>query len=678
MEGRTSAEPLLDADADALALPVQQHEGLTQQEAELRLAQDGPNELPRSEMNPCVKFLRYFWGPMPIMIWIAIGVELAEAAIGDTQHWLDFSVLLLLQIVNGLVGWYEERNAGNAIAALQNELALRAGVRRDGRWIELDARLLVRGDVVHLGLGCVVPADCDLLPDVSGLPIQVDQSALNGESLPKTVHAGGRVFQGTVVKRGEIDAVVVDTGVRTFFGRASALVASAEQAKSSGGHFQRLVTTLTLALLFLSLFLVSILSVKLLMHKESILKVVSIAVVLLVASIPIAMQVVCTSTMAVGAHKLAMSKALVCKLTAIEELAAMDVLCSDKTGTLTMNQLSVRPPVFVLEGRCAAEELLFFAALAARRGGSEQDAIDYCICSDVGHRGHGSALEAFSTLHFVPFDPVTKRTEAIVEGPAELPASPSGEPAPMPLEWRGRPVMVVKGAPQVILALSCDAERIQDAVTEAVNGYASRGFRTIGVARALPADGGGTSWEFLGLVPLFDPPRHDTKKTIEKARQLGIEVKMITGDQTAIAKETARSLGMGTNIHRADALLVPEGAGEGSPQAETVTNLVETCNGFAEVFPEHKFKIVQTLQRRGHRVGMTGDGVNDAPALKAGDVGIAVKGSTDAARAAADIVLTSDGLAVIRERGSATRRGRHSTIFVPPNEMHLCSGSLMV
>ena len=218
-------------------------------------------------------------------------------------------------------------------------------------------------------------------------------------------------------------------------------------------------------------------------------------------------------------------------------------------------------------------------------------------------RGHGRALGAYSTLHFVPFDPVTKRTEAIVEGPAELPASQGGEAAPIPPEWRGKPVMVVKGAPQVILALSCDAERIQEAVTEAVNGYAARGFRTIGVARAATSGGsssatsptGQPSWEFLGLVPLFDPPRHDTRKTIDKARQLGIEVKMITGDQTAIAKETARSLGMGTNIHRADALMLPEGVGEGSAQADQVASLVETCNGFAEVFPDTIYYILYAI-----------------------------------------------------------------------------------
>jgi H+-transporting ATPase len=348
------------------------------------------------------------------------------------------------------------------------------------------------------------------------------------------------------------------------------------------------------------------------------------ALVLTVAAIPVAMPTVLSVTMAVGARLLARKEAIVSRLAAIEELAGLDVLCSDKTGTLTENTLTLGEP-FAVEG-VRAEDVVLAGALAARA--ENQDPIDQAV---LGGIEDAQAVAAYRVTHFSPFDPVHKRTEATVTAPDR------------------RLLGVSKGAPQVILALAADADRVRDAVDRAVERFAARGFRSLGVARA---EGEGP-WRFLGVLPLYDPPRADAKTTIATARQMGIAVKMVTGDQVAIGREIARQLGLGTNILDASAL--GEHGGNGG-----LADTVERADGFAQVFPEHKFRIVEARQGRGHIVGMTGDGVNDAPPLKQADAGIAVSGATDAARAAADIVLMTPGLSVIID---AIKAG-HLTIFV--------------
>eukprot|EP00742_Colponemidia_sp_Colp-10_P006463 GILJ01006924.1.p1 GENE.GILJ01006924.1~~GILJ01006924.1.p1 ORF type:complete len:956 (+),score=175.50 GILJ01006924.1:359-2869(+) len=503
----------------------------------------------------------------------------------------------------------EEHNAGNAIAALKKSLAPRANVKRGGVWKAVAARELVVGDLVNLKLGDIVPADCVLL---AGEPLEVDQSALTGESLPSTVHAGQTVYQGSIVKRGELEALVSATGANTFFGKATALVSSVEAT----GNFQKVLTRVSMFLIAVSLVLVTVILIYLLCNGSGFLDALSISVVILISSIPMAMQVVCSSTMAVGAHHLATKKAIVSRLSAIEELAGMDVLCSDKTGTLTQNKLTLYKPFLI--GNVSEDELILTAALAAKRMEEGQDAIDSCVTKSCKDK---SLLNRFKEHHFVPFDPISKRTEATVESPD------------------GLVFQVSKGAPQVILAMSANMDLIQESVQHSVNEFAERGYRTLGVART---DDSGR-WIMLGLLPLYDPPRIDTAETLRKAGKLGIGVKMITGDQSAIARETSRRLGMGTNIFNTDCFTESISAFEQS----RLSDLIEQADGFAEVFPEHKFFIVEQLQLKGHRVGMTGDGVNDAPALKRADIGIAVDGATDAARAAADIVLTDPGLSVI-------------------------------
>ena len=583
--------------------------GLTQAEAEKRLAQYGPNQIVEKKTNPFLKFLSYFWGPIPWMI------EAAVILSGVIRHWPDFFIILLLLIANAVVAFWEEREAGNAIAALKAKLAINARVKRDGKWINPPAREVVPGDVIRLRLGDIVPADARLL---AGDPIEVDQSALTGESLPATRKSGEAIFSGSIVRMGEIDALVYGTGVNTYFGKTAQLV---EQAHTVS-HFQRAVLKIGNYLIILALVLVALIITVAIFRGDPILTTLQFALVLTVAGIPVAMPTVLSVTMAVGARLLAKKQAIVSHLVAIEELAGVDILCADKTGTLTQNKLTLGDPFSV--NNVPAQQVIFNAALASRA--ENNDTIDLAVLAGVKK---SEDLQTFQIVHFQPFDPVHKRTEVLVKASD------------------GKMFKVTKGAPQVILELSANANQVKPAVEKAVNEFAARGFRSLGVARA---DESG-SWQFLGVLPLFDPPREDAKETIATASQMGIKIEMVTGDALAIAQETAKKLGMGPNILDASSL------GDVKKQETAAMALsIENADGFAQVFPEHKFHIIDVLQKRGHIVGMTGDGVNDAPALKKADCGIAVSGATDAARAAAAIVLLTPGLSVIIDAIKESRR----------------------
>jgi H+-transporting ATPase len=560
-------------------------DGLTQVEAQNRLAQFGPNEIPEKKTNELLKFLSYFWGPIPWMIEAA--VILSAAA----QHWPDFGIILLLLLANAVVGFWEEHQAGNAIAALKATLAIKARVKRDGKWITPAARDLVPGDVIRLRLGDIVPADARLLD---------------------------AVFSGSIVRRGEIGALVYATGGKTYFGKTAELVETAVTVS----HFQKAVLKIGNYLIILALILVAVIVGLGVYRGEPILTLLQFALVLTVAAIPVAMPTVLSVTMAVGARILARKQAIVSKLVAIEELAGVDVLCADKTGTLTQNKLTLGDP-FCLD-RITADELILAGALASQAANS--DTIDLAV---LGGLKNNEALKPYQVTHFTPFDPVHKRTEATVKGAD------------------GKAFKVTKGAPQVILALSTNAAEVKSAVDRAVDDFAARGFRALGVARA-DSDG---KWVLLGVLPLFDPPREDAKSTVATAAQMGVKIKMVTGDALAIARETAQTLGMGSNILDANTL-----GDSKTDETAAIAKTIEDADGFAQVFPEHKFHIVDVLQKRGHIVGMTGDGVNDAPALKKADCGIAVSGATDAARAAASIVLLTPGLSVIIEAIKESRR----------------------
>jgi H+-transporting ATPase len=609
------SKPVAKDNLQTLPLPEVEKElgsspaGLTQAEAQKRLTQYGPNEIAEKKTNEILKFLSYFWGPIPWMIEAA--VILSAAA----QHWPDFGIILLLLLANAVVGFWEEHQAGNAIAALKATLAIKARVKRDGKWVNPAARELVPGDAIRLRLGDIVPADARLL---DGDEISVDQSALTGESMPATRKSGDAVFSGSIVRRGEIDALVYATGGKTYFGKTAELVETAVTVS----HFQKAVLKIGNYLIILALILVAVIIGLGVYRGEPILTVLQFALVLTVAAIPVAMPTVLSVTMAVGARLLAKQQAIVSKLVAIEELAGVDVLCADKTGTLTQNKLTLGDP-FCLDA-ITADELILAGALASRA--ANNDTIDLAVLGGLKDK---QALKPYQITHFQPFDPVHKRTEATVEGAD------------------GKTFKVTKGAPQVILALSANAAAVKSAVDKAVDDFAARGFRALGVARA---DGDG-KWRLLGVLPLFDPPRADAKSTVATAAEMGVKIKMVTGDALAIAREMAKTLGMGANILDANTL-----GDAKTEETAAVAKTIEDADGFAQVFPEHKFHIVDVLQKHGHIVGMTGDGVNDAPALKKADCGIAVSGATDAARAAASIVLLTPGLSVIIEAIKESRR----------------------
>jgi H+-transporting ATPase len=576
-------------------------DGLTEEEAKKRLAQYGLNEIAQKKTNALLKFLGYFWGPIPWMIEVAVVLS------GIVRHWPDFFIILVLLFANAIIGFWEERQAGNAIDALKARLAIKARVKRDGKWVTPPAKELVPGDVIRLRLGDIVPADARLL---KGDEISVDQSALTGESLPTTRTSGDAIFSGSIMRRGEIDALAYATGSKTYFGKTAELVESAVTVS----HFQKAVLKIGDYLIILAVVMVGIIVALSIYRGEAILTTLQFALVLTVAAIPVAMPTVLSVTMAVGARKLAKKQAIVSKLVAIEELAGVDVLCADKTGTLTQNKLTLGDP-FCLDG-VKPEDVVLAAALASRA--ENDDTIDLAVLGGLKDK---DALGAYEVTHFMPFDPVHKRTEATVKSKAD-----------------GKTFKVSKGAPQVIQTLSTNAGDGKGAVDKAVNDFAARGFRALGVARA-EEDG---TWRCLGVLPLFDPPRTDAKETIATAAKMGVKIKMVTGDALAIARETAKALGMGSNI--LDGGELGDSKTEETPEA---AKKIEDADGFAQVFPEHKYHIVDVLQKHDHLVGMTGDGVNDAPALKKADCGFAVSGATDAARAAAAIVLVAPGLSVI-------------------------------
>jgi H+-transporting ATPase len=446
----------------------------------------------------------------------------------------------------------------------------------------------------------------------------VDQSALTGESLPATRRTGDAVFSGSIVRRGEIGALVYATGANTYFGRTAELV----QTAVTVSHFQKAVLRIGDYLIVLAVALVGLIIAVGVYRGEPLLTLLQFGLVLTVAAIPVAMPTVLSVTMAVGARLLAKKQAIVSKLVAIEELAGVDVLCADKTGTLTQNKLTLGDPFCI--DQITPEQVILAGALASRADNG--DTIDQAVLGGVKDR---KSLQGYQVARFMPFDPVHKRTEA------DIKTADAGT------------FKVTKGAPQVILALAANAAAAKPAFDKAVDDFAKRGFRALGVARA---DGDG-QWQLLGVLPLFDPPRVDAKATIATARAMGVKIEMVTGDALAIAKETALVLGMGTNIL--------DGASLGESNTEETAqeiDLVQKADGFAQVFPEHKFHIVDILQKHNHIVGMTGDGVNDAPALKKADCGIAVSGATDAARAAASIVLTTPGLSVIIDAIKESRR----------------------
>jgi H+-transporting ATPase len=625
--------------------------GLTTQIVESRRKKTGWNELTTEKENLFLKFLSYFTGP------ILYVMEIAVVLAAGLRDWIDFGVIIGILLLNAVVGWYQEKQAADVVASLKGDIALRSTVVRDGVEQEVKARELVPGDIIIIEDGQVVPADSRIIcaydnpngyeayireleaqagesanekgddedegeKHGSGYAIlAIDQSAMTGESLAVDKYITDVVYYTTGCKRGKAYAVVTHGAKMSFVGRTASLVTGAKDQ----GHFKAIMNSIGTSLLVLVVFWILLSWIGGFFHhipiatpEDSSRNLLHYALILLIVGVPVGLPVVTTTTLAVGAAYLAKEKAIVQKLTAIESLAGVDVLCSDKTGTLTANQLSIREP-FVADG-VDVNWMMAVAALASSHNVKSLDPIDKVTILTLKRYPRAKEIlsQNWKTNKFTPFDPVSKRITAEVTKD-------------------GVEYIAAKGAPKAILALCACSKEDERMYKDKTTEFARRGFRSLGVA----VKEGNADWKLLGMLPMFDPPRDDTASTIAEAQVLGLSVKMLTGDAIAIAKETCKMLALGTKVYNSERLI------HGGLSGTTQHDLVEKADGFAEVFPEHKYQVVEMLQQRGHLTAMTGDGVNDAPSLKKSDCGIAVEGATEAAQAAADIVFLAPGLSTI-------------------------------
>ncbi|XP_009399554.2 plasma membrane ATPase [Musa acuminata AAA Group] len=663
--GSISLEEIRNETVDLESIPVEEvftqlkcsQEGLTTAEGEQRLHIFGLNKLEEKKESKFLKFLGFMWNPLSwVMEIAAIMAIVLDNGGGEPPDWQDFIGIVVLLIINSTISFIEENNAGNAAAALMAGLAPKTKVLRDGKWSEQEAAILVPGDIISIKLGDIIPADARLL---EGDPLKIDQSALTGESLPVTKMPGNEVFSGSTCKQGEIEAIVIATGVHTFFGKAAHLVDSTNNV----GHFQKVLTAIgNFCICSIAMGMIIEIIVMYPVQHRRYRDGIDNLLVLLIGGIPIAMPTVLSVTMAIGSHRLSEQGAITKRMTAIEEMAGMDVLCSDKTGTLTLNKLSVdRNLIEVFVNGLDRDTVVLYAARASRV--ENQDAIDASIVGMLAEPKEARA--GIEEVHFLPFNPVDKRTAITY------------------IDSNGKWHRSSKGAPEQIIDLCNLKDDTKKKVHAMIDKFAERGLRALGVARQEVPEASkasaGDPWQFMGLLPLFDPPRHDSAETIRQALHLGVNVKMITGDQLAIAKETGRRLGMGTNMYPSSTLL---GEKTDDVTGLPIDELIEKADGFAGVFPEHKYEIVRRLQERKHICGMTGDGVNDAPALKKADIGIAVADATDAARSASDIVLTEPGLSVIVSAVLTSRaifqRMKNYTIYAVSITIRIVLGFMLI
>jgi H+-transporting ATPase len=593
--------------ADAFNVLQTTTNGLTESEASLRIEKVGYNEVVEKKKRAIVDFLSRYWGPMPWLLELTIFLSYF------IHHYLEAAIILGLLTINALVGFHHTRGSQKALDILKKKLAVKVKVLRTGQWTVKDAREIVPGDIVAIGLGDLAPADAKIIEgDVS-----VDQSALTGESLPVTVGELGIVYSSSTVKRGEARVLVVNTGANTYFGKTVELVKIAKPTS----HQQQVMMAIVKYMMYVSIAALALVAGDAALSQTGPLTIVTFALIFLMGAVPVALPAVFAVVLSVGAMELAARGALVTRLDSIEDAASMDVLCLDKTGTITQNRLTVTDPVpFSVFKK---DEVALFAYLASKA--EARDVVDLTIIEYA--KTLGRDLESYRQTSFTPFDPATKRSEAVVEHEKEF-------------------FRVVKGAPQIVLSLCDDVdEKTRVEVNERVEELSRRGYRTLAVAKSDVGDLGNLS--FVGLVPLADPPRPDSSGMIEELRKLAVKTKMLTGDNVAIAREIARQVGIGDEIHRmADVARLKE-----NEQAR----LIEESDGLAEIYPEDKYRIVKLLQSKNHLVGMTGDGTNDSPALKQAEVGIAVQTSTDVAKASSSIVLTEPGTKVIIDAVKTSR-----------------------
>lgn len=632
--------------------------GLNKEQVNENRDKFGLNELTEKKQNNTLRFLKRLWGPIPWMI------EIAAILSAVVHKWEDFIIILILLFTNVIIDFWQESKALSALKILKQKLALTVIVLREGKFIEIENKFLVPGDIIKIKIGSVLPADIKILETDF---IQLDQSSLTGESLPVSKIEGEVGFANSIVKKGECLGLVVNTGFNTYFGKTAALVARAENEKVS--HFQKAVIHIGNYLIIISVILALLIVITALFRGEDMINILRFVLVLTVAAIPVALPAVLSVTLVVGAMNLAKKKAIVSHLVAIEELAGVDILCADKTGTLTKNQMSVGESIAF--NNYSVDDLLFNASLASRR--EDKDPLEKAIFDIFDKKNPNDELKKYVLEKYIPFDPINKKTEGIYN-------------------YNNSKTYVTKGAVQVILDISYLTKEKICEINLKVEEFAKKGFRTLAVARK---NGNEQKYTFLGIIPLFDPPRDDSAEVISNARDLGVGVKMITGDNLAIAKQISKVLNIGEKIFPIEELKKTDTHQEYLTLAKVISKalylklsnvdvsdaekfskdislevkkelenkniskghvkkheseiiaIIERSDGFAQVFPEDKFFIVDSLQKGKHMIAMTGDGVNDSPALKKADCGIAVSGATDAARAAADIILTLPGLSVI-------------------------------
>ncbi len=583
--------------------------GLSTKEVKERVQFYGRNEITEKKKNPLLEFLKRYWGPMP---WL---LELAMALSFALQHEIEGVIIFLLLTVNAIIGFMHSRGSQKAVELLKQRLAIKARLLRDGSWVMEDASGIVPGDMLIVKLGDIIPADAKI---VSG-DLSIDESALTGESLPVEKEESDVVFSGAVVRRGEAKCVVVNTASNTYFGKTAELVKIAKPKS----HQEEIMMAIVKYMMYLGIAASVLVAGDALAMHMSVLLIMTFIVVFLMGAVPVALPAVMTIVQAATGMKLAEEGVLVTRLDSIEDAASISVLCLDKTGTITQNKLAVTDSL-PFSG-FAREDVIRSAVLASRTEG--MDLIDMAIIDYA--KGNGISTDSCKQLSYTPFNPATKRTEAEVEA-------------------SGRKYRVVKGAAQVIIGMCKGLEKATLAeVDREIESFSQKGYRTIAVAQSV--DGDPENLTLTGLVPLADPARPDSRKMIEEIKELGVKPLMLTGDSLAIAREIAGQVGIGTNIIRlSDIKDLSE-----DEQAKRAA----TSDGFAEIYPEDKYKIVKLLQSKGYMVGMTGDGVNDAPALKQAEMGIAVSNSADVAKASASVVLTQPGVSVIVE---AVKRSRET------------------
>lgn len=604
MDAKSTADFKKMRPAAALSALSCTEKGLSGAEAEKRAKEFGFNEVEEKKESVLLELFMHFWGPIP---WL---LEIATIMCYFVGNMFDTAALALITLTNGLVAFYNEHDSKKALLLLKKKLTIKSHVLRGGKWDLLGARELVPGDIITVGLGDVVPADAKIITG----GVSADQSALTGESLPAELRGSDVLFTGSIIKRGEAKCVVVNTGMRTYFGKTVELVNIAKpKSKTEEIMFD---ISKYVGYMGAALFAVILIYSFTLDVPASIM--FTFAVLFIGGGIPAALPMMFTIAQSKGATDLSKRSILVTKLDSIENAASVEVLCLDKTGTITQNELQVKEAVPL--GGCSREELLCLAALSSSE--ESKDAIDTVVIKYA--KESGARLSGYSQVSYTPFEPSTKRAEAIVK-------------------CKGRRFTAMKGAPQMVLSL-CKGigKKDRDEANKKIDGLSLLGCRVLAVAKSE-----GKTLKLCGLLALADPLRPDSAETIAALREAGIKPIMLTGDNIAVAREIARQAGIGERIVRISEIKsLPE-----AKQAEAVL----ACDGIAEIYPEDKYWVVKLIQSQGKMVGMTGDGVNDAPALKQAELGIAVSNSTDVAKAAASMVLTEPGTKVILESVRTSR-----------------------